>query len=350
MIRRNHIAGPPVMDDTLDKSIDKSTDQSIDDRRTDACLPIRTVSAETGVNAITLRAWERRYGLIRPVRTPSGHRLYTRADIELVRRVLLLQDQGVPVSRAIAWLKEHPEQATLPPGRSAAPGDDGNDAPTFWATLRTRMLDAIDRYDDYDLDTAWNDAVDRYPVDVVIRFLLLPVGSALHSQQPECAARRAAVAFWRAFLRNRLGARFVNQSRDAHGTKIVLAAVTAGAELSALLLGIALTQRGLRPMLFSAGTPPADLAEARRRSRAGGIILVADLPPSSGLLQELALMARESGALAGGAVFAGGEGFSGNRERLHAAGVVMLDTDPAAAARLVQDILPAPAHRQHDDG
>ena len=36
--------------------------------------PIREVSRLTGVNSVTLRAWERRYGLIRPQRTPKGHR------------------------------------------------------------------------------------------------------------------------------------------------------------------------------------------------------------------------------------------------------------------------------------
>ncbi|MFO7703780.1 MAG: MerR family DNA-binding transcriptional regulator, partial [Halopseudomonas sp.] len=35
-------------------------------------LPIREVSRVTGVNAITLRAWERRYGLITPHRTEKG--------------------------------------------------------------------------------------------------------------------------------------------------------------------------------------------------------------------------------------------------------------------------------------
>ena len=38
-------------------------------------LPIRTVSILTGVHSVTLRAWERRYGLITPQRTPKGHRL-----------------------------------------------------------------------------------------------------------------------------------------------------------------------------------------------------------------------------------------------------------------------------------
>ena len=45
-------------------------------------FPIREVSRLTGVNPVTLRAWERRYGLIQPTRTDSGHRLYSQADID----------------------------------------------------------------------------------------------------------------------------------------------------------------------------------------------------------------------------------------------------------------------------
>ena len=37
--------------------------------------PIREVSRLTGVNAVTLRAWQRRYGLVQPARTEKGHRL-----------------------------------------------------------------------------------------------------------------------------------------------------------------------------------------------------------------------------------------------------------------------------------
>ena len=39
------------------------------------------VSSLTGVNSVTLRAWERRYNLIRPQRTAKGHRLYTQRDV-----------------------------------------------------------------------------------------------------------------------------------------------------------------------------------------------------------------------------------------------------------------------------
>ena len=62
-------------------------------------FPIRTVSELTGVNAITLRAWETRYGLIDPIRKPSGHRLYTQEHIDLINRVVGLLDRGMRIGQ-----------------------------------------------------------------------------------------------------------------------------------------------------------------------------------------------------------------------------------------------------------
>ncbi|EMJ5853212.1 TPA: MerR family transcriptional regulator, partial [Klebsiella aerogenes] len=36
-----------------------------------------------GINATTLRAWQRRYGLLKPERTDGGHRLYNDDDVQL---------------------------------------------------------------------------------------------------------------------------------------------------------------------------------------------------------------------------------------------------------------------------
>ena len=62
-------------------------------------FPIREVSRITGINPVTLRAWERRYGLIQPTRTESGHRLYSQSDIEEVRSILGWIERGVAVSK-----------------------------------------------------------------------------------------------------------------------------------------------------------------------------------------------------------------------------------------------------------
>ena len=40
---------------------------------------------EVGLSAATLRAWERRYGLLKPQRSAGGHRLYSRQDIEMLK-------------------------------------------------------------------------------------------------------------------------------------------------------------------------------------------------------------------------------------------------------------------------
>src|SRR5690606_41319884 len=82
-------------------------------------LPIRDVARLTGVNPVTLRAWERRYGLIQPQRTPKGHRLYTREDIERVEQVLQWLNRGVPVSQ-VRELLDRPEASEAPPADAGA--------------------------------------------------------------------------------------------------------------------------------------------------------------------------------------------------------------------------------------
>jgi MerR family transcriptional regulator, light-induced transcriptional regulator len=47
--------------------------------------PIRVVARRTGLSVPTLRAWERRHGVVQPGRTDTGRRLYSDADIERLR-------------------------------------------------------------------------------------------------------------------------------------------------------------------------------------------------------------------------------------------------------------------------
>ena len=78
----------------------------------DKLIPIRQLSEQTQVNTVTLRAWERRYGLLIPQRTPKGHRLYSEADVTKVRDILAFIAKGVPVSKVKALLSSdntHPK-------------------------------------------------------------------------------------------------------------------------------------------------------------------------------------------------------------------------------------------------
>ena len=54
---------------------------------TDASFTIAEVASMVGLTPYTIRAWEKRYGALKPRRTSADHRRYTMEDVELLRRV-----------------------------------------------------------------------------------------------------------------------------------------------------------------------------------------------------------------------------------------------------------------------
>src|SRR5512140_1770372 len=65
---------------------------------------MKAVEQQTSISAATLRAWERRYSLVEPKRTPNGYRLYSDRDVALLRWVRQQMDEGLTISRVVAML------------------------------------------------------------------------------------------------------------------------------------------------------------------------------------------------------------------------------------------------------
>jgi DNA-binding transcriptional MerR regulator len=61
---------------------------------------ISEAAARAGLTKHTVRAWERRYGLPAPKRTSTRYRLYSDADVEVLRRMGRLLEQGVAPAEA----------------------------------------------------------------------------------------------------------------------------------------------------------------------------------------------------------------------------------------------------------
>src|SRR5689334_19916106 len=64
-----------------------------------ARISIGAVARKTGLSAHVLRAWERRYGVVKPRRTEGGLRLYTHEDILRLQLLRKLTEQGHPISQ-----------------------------------------------------------------------------------------------------------------------------------------------------------------------------------------------------------------------------------------------------------
>lgn len=134
--------------------------QTIDLSRQEKNLPIGFVSRSTGVLPVTLRAWERRYGLIKPLRTEKGHRLYSEEDIALIRQIISLISQGIAVGK----VRQHLQ---APEATTASTSD--------WPQLRQQLLHAIQTLRKPAVIALIRHAGKLYPLPMLASELINPV-------------------------------------------------------------------------------------------------------------------------------------------------------------------------------
>jgi DNA-binding transcriptional MerR regulator len=291
-----------------------------------ALYPIRIVSQQTGVNPVTLRAWERRYGVVRPQRTPKGHRLYSRQDILLIRQLLDLLEQGLTIGQAAQRLARFNNPAEGE-GRGVTP-DDG------WGDYRQQMYRAVEALDIQGLDAAYNDALALYPVEIVTDRLLLPLLRELGERWRERRGGIAEEHFLATYLRNKLGARLHHQA-TARTQWRLLAACPPGEqhELGLLLFCLAAATHGIGHVLLGANTPIDEIAYAARRSGVDGILLSTSVAlDGDRFMQELSRLARDTER----PIFVGGEGAALHREAIRRSGGIPLGSEsPLALEQLL---------------
>ena len=88
--------------------------------------PIQIVSRRTGLSADVIRAWERRYEVVKPIRTDAGDRLYTQADIDRLLLIKKLVDNGDAIS-AVANLNYENLEKRISSCKSALTSTGKND-------------------------------------------------------------------------------------------------------------------------------------------------------------------------------------------------------------------------------
>ena len=144
-------------------------------------FPIREVSRLTGVNPVTLRAWERRYGLIQPTRTDSGHRLYSLADVEAVRSILAWIERGVAVSKVGSILERTAQTRTreVPRVAEAVSGE--------WGEWQQQLRKAVGDFDSQALEQVYGRVFSTYPLVQVFEQV-----EPVHQALPEPVAEHVA--------------------------------------------------------------------------------------------------------------------------------------------------------------
>ncbi len=236
------------------------------DRLTES-FPIRTVAEITGVNPVTLRAWERRYGLIKPGRTPKGHRLYTQDDIDKIEQIIDRLAQGMTIGHIARELHNIETSGTT-----------ASDSDT-WSQYIERMISAIARFDEQRLDNVYNEAMSLYPVDVTTTQLVLPLLEVLGTRWQSNEGSIAEEHFFSVYLRNKLGARFHHQNLSNTGPKLIMACLPGEHhEFGILLFALIAHSKGYRVILLGANLPLEDLKQVAMKTDSQAIVLAGSSP------------------------------------------------------------------------
>lgn len=281
-----------------------------DDR---SLLRIGELSRRSGASPELLRAWERRYGLLRPVRSPGGLRLYSLDDLERVRRMRRHLADGLAAAEAAALAVRDDAPAVAPALVDAA-------------ASRAELASALAGFDEGRAQAELDRLFAAATLDTVLTDVVLPYLRELGERWARGEASVAQEHFASSLLRGRLLGLARGWGRGL-GPRALLACLPGERhELGLLAFGLALRGRGWRIAYLGPDTPLETVAETARSLAPELVVLTAvDRAVVEAAAASIAALAREHRVVLGGA---------GSREAdTTDLGTVDLPGDVVAAAR-----------------
>jgi DNA-binding transcriptional MerR regulator len=275
---------------------------------------IKEASARSGVGAPLIRAWERRYGVIAPIRTPSGYRLYDDATVDILLTMRGLVDSGWAASEAARAITAGEVGIT----HQAAAGADAL-VPAAHAVLThrdqtiARFVAAAESASPADTEAALDAIFASGSFEAIVDDLLLPAAAALGDAwvagRLSVAAEHAASA---AVVRRLAG---VFQAAGVPSSPAVIVGLPPGSrhELGALAFAAAIRRRGVGVLYLGQDVTIEGWVDvfARTHARAAvmGVVTPDDRPAATAVIE--ALIARSVPVIAvGGAAASAGSGAS----------------------------------------
>jgi DNA-binding transcriptional MerR regulator len=223
----------------------------------EARLRIGELARRSGVSPELLRAWERRYGLLDPVRTDSGYRLYSDEDEARVSAMRAHLANGMSAAQA----------AQLARTGDVPRGADTDLAGELWA--------ALDGFDDAGAQVAFDRLVAALSFETIARVAVLPYLQSLGERWRDGDASVAQEHFASAMLRGRLLGLARGWDRGL-GPRAVLACPSGERhDLGLIIFGLALRERGWRITYLGPDTPIETITAAAEPLDPAAVVLCA---------------------------------------------------------------------------
>jgi len=208
-------------------------------------LRIGEFARRVDVSPELLRAWERRYGLLQPIRSEGGFRLYTAEDEERVARMKRALDEGLSAAEAArrALAEVRPTDGLLEDARG-------------------RLLGAAHTYDEVAVHAVLDDALAGFALETVVRELILPVLREVGDQWERGELEVGQEHFASHLVRERLLGLARLWGRGGGPLAILACAPGERHDISLLAFGLLLRSHGWRILYLGADTPLETLSRA----------------------------------------------------------------------------------------
>ena len=249
-------------------------------------LRIGELSRRSGVSPELLRAWERRYGLLRPERSAGGLRLYSSGDLERVRAMQGHMDQGLAAREAAALAGR---ATALPPRTGATPFDP--------ARARAELGAALEAFDEAGAQAVFDALLSAATLDALLSDVVMPYLHDLGVRWERGELSVAQEHFASNVLRGRLLGMARGWGRGAGPRALLACPEGERHDLGLIAFGLALRERGWRIDYLGPDTPVESIEEAARRTDPSVVVLSSVRPEP---LEQIAkLAARHRVAIAG---------------------------------------------------
>jgi DNA-binding transcriptional MerR regulator len=283
---------------------------------------LKVVIQETGLKADTLRAWERRYGLPNPQRTAGGHRLYSQYDIEMIKWLMVRQEDGLRINHAIEMWRKYERAGQDPFQEMPIQADSPQTAVSVVITgqvveeIKQEWVEACLAFDEARAENILAQAFARYPVETVCLEVLTAglsdIGELWYSGKGSVQQEHFASAL----AIRRLNALLAAAPTPTRRGRILAACPSGEDHIYPLLLTtLFLRLRGWDVVYLGANVPLEKLDSAMQTAKTGMVISTAQQLISAASLFEAAIfLQREQVPLAyGGLIF---NTFPGLQERI----------------------------------
>jgi MerR family transcriptional regulator, light-induced transcriptional regulator len=256
---------------------------SIIDYPDDPKFNIKAVSNKTGIQAVTLRAWERRYKVLSPHRADNGYRLFSERDIALLTWLKTQIDSGMSISSAVLEFRKGSSRGAWPEAilntRGAIPLKHSG-VPA--SEISQKLYEMLIQHDEIKAEEVFSEALSSFELtplfEMVISPVLTEIGEAWFNGKILIATEHFASNFFRA----KLLAIFQSLPLKLSSAKIMVGGAPGELhEIGSLMMAVLLRNAGYYVEYLGPDLPLDDLVLYAADERPKMIILSATLKESA---------------------------------------------------------------------